>query len=376
MASSRTVEAAECRRCEGAAEIMGHGAGCKRDRNERGHSSRLVAGAVIEKTIGGPSSQPMAPGWALPHGGGRGRPPGLMNIHHLELFYYVARHGGISRAVQKMPYGIQQPAVSSQILQLEQDLGTKLFERNPFRLTPDGEELYAFVRPFFENLDAVASRLRKRTVPLLRLGASELVLRDHLPVVVERLGALQPEIRLALRSGYEPDLQAWVLDRQIDLAVTVMEGRPQPGIRCTRLMRLPLVLLVPRKSKIKSADQLWAQTLVEEPLISLPSFEPTTRLFQKSLQRRKVDWPTTIEASSLDMITSYVANGYGIGVSVALAAPPKSSLRVLPLDGFGTLDVVAMWRGEPTPIIRAVVEEGQRYVREAFPQWQCEDTLP
>ena len=35
-----------------------------------------------------------------------------MNIHHLELFYYVARYGGITEAVRNIPYGIQQPAVS------------------------------------------------------------------------------------------------------------------------------------------------------------------------------------------------------------------------------------------------------------------------
>lgn len=61
-----------------------------------------------------------------------------MNIHHLELFYYVATHGGISEAVRHMPYGIQQPAVSSQILQLEDDLGVKLFNRRPFQLTEAG----------------------------------------------------------------------------------------------------------------------------------------------------------------------------------------------------------------------------------------------
>ena len=86
-----------------------------------------------------------------------------MNIHHLELFYYVARHGGISRAVRNMPYGIQQPAVSSQILLLEEDLGAKLFERQPFKLTHEGEELYAFVRPFFDNLFPMAERLRKQS---------------------------------------------------------------------------------------------------------------------------------------------------------------------------------------------------------------------
>ena len=86
-----------------------------------------------------------------------------MNIHHLELFYYVARHGGISRAVRNMPYGIQQPAVSSQVLLLEEDLGAKLFERQPFRLTREGEELYAFIRPFFENLPAMGAKLRQQS---------------------------------------------------------------------------------------------------------------------------------------------------------------------------------------------------------------------
>ena len=61
-----------------------------------------------------------------------------MNIHHLELFYYVAKHGGIAAAVRKMPYGIQQPAVSGQIARLEEALGAKLFNRRPFSLLPAG----------------------------------------------------------------------------------------------------------------------------------------------------------------------------------------------------------------------------------------------
>src|SRR5215831_13159259 len=45
-----------------------------------------------------------------------------MNVHHLELFYYVAKHGGIMPAVRNIPYGIQQPAVSAQVAQLEEFL--------------------------------------------------------------------------------------------------------------------------------------------------------------------------------------------------------------------------------------------------------------
>src|SRR5215217_1652072 len=88
-----------------------------------------------------------------------------MNLHHVELFYYVARHGGISRALRHIPYGIQQPAVSGQILRLEQDLGAKLFERQPFRLTSEGQELYDFARPFYEHADAIAAQIRNRKEP-------------------------------------------------------------------------------------------------------------------------------------------------------------------------------------------------------------------
>jgi DNA-binding transcriptional LysR family regulator len=54
-----------------------------------------------------------------------------MNVHHLELFYYVARHGGVSAAARAMPYGIQQPAISAQILQLEasRETGLKWFKQ-------------------------------------------------------------------------------------------------------------------------------------------------------------------------------------------------------------------------------------------------------
>src|SRR2546430_6148088 len=85
---------------------------------------------------------------------------GAMNIHHLELFYYVARHGGITEAVRNIPYGIQQPAVSGQVAQLEEYLGVTLFQRRPFSLTQAGEKLYIFIQPFFANVDTVAAELQ------------------------------------------------------------------------------------------------------------------------------------------------------------------------------------------------------------------------
>src|ERR1700691_4307427 len=104
-----------------------------------------------------------------------------MNIHHLELFYYVARHGGISEAVRNIPYGIQQPAVSGQIAQLEEYLGATLYHRRPFSLTPAGEILYRFTERCVTGIDAMTSELQCGTTHQVRIGSSDVILRDHLP---------------------------------------------------------------------------------------------------------------------------------------------------------------------------------------------------
>ncbi len=104
-----------------------------------------------------------------------------MNVHHLELFYYVARHGGIMPAVRNIPYGIQQPAVSAQVAQLEEFLGVTLFQRRPFGLTTEGEKLYRFIEPFFGNLEKIAGELQGGQARHFRIGASTIILRDHMP---------------------------------------------------------------------------------------------------------------------------------------------------------------------------------------------------
>lgn len=299
-----------------------------------------------------------------------------MNVHHLELFYYVARHGGISRAARNMPYGIQQPAVSSQVLLLEEDLGTKLFERQPFKLTREGEDLYEFIRPFFGNLAATGEKLRKQSTPSLRIGASELVLRDYLPAVVERLRAQEPKLRLSLRSGFQAEMERWLLDREIDLAIVPLENKPPRRIRCLRLLRLPVVLLVHRKSKLKSAAQLWAREAIDEPLICLPPTEPMMKNFKDGLRRRQVDWPHSIEASSMGVVTRYVANGYGVGVSLGNTEVVKHrDVRELALDGFAPIEIAAFWGGEPSPLVRVVLEEAQRFVARHWPELAVADKL-
>ena len=290
----------------------------------------------------------------------------MLNPHHLELFYHVARHGGISRALRHIPYGIQQPAVSGQILQLEDGIGVKLFSRAPFRLTAEGEELFAFVRPFFENIDAVEARLRAGSAPTLRIGAAEPVLRDHLPSVLKTLRRAQPSLRLQLRSGYQSQLETWLLEHEIDLAITALESRPPASLRCQRLVRIPLVLLVPGRSRFRDAGQFWAQFRPEAPLISLPPTETIARHFELGLRRRHRTWAPTIVASSLETVARYVADGHGFGAGVADSRLPRG-VRALRLDDFPPIEIIALWIGRPPAIVQAALEAMGGYVAARWP---------
>src|SRR4051812_41793526 len=121
-----------------------------------------------------------------------------MNIHHLELFYYVARHGGVSAAARHIPYGVQQPAISAQVIRLEDDLGTALFTRRPFKLTKAGEELFQFIEPFFGKMEEMGRRLRGGGAMTLRIGALETVQREYLPRLLKAMRVRFPSLHFTL----------------------------------------------------------------------------------------------------------------------------------------------------------------------------------
>jgi len=281
-----------------------------------------------------------------------------MNIHHLELFYYVARHGGITEAVHNIPYGIQQPAVSSQIAQLEEFLGVTLFQRRPFALTPPGEKLFEFIHPFFSNLEKVAGELQGGRARHIRIGASTIVSREHLPELFRDVRKKFPGLKMSLREGYPAQFEDWLQRDEIDLAITLIEKKTASGIHSLALLELPLVLLVEKNSSIRSAEELWQRDKIDEPLICLPQGETVCRNFQQRLTTLGVDWFPGIEVTSLELIETYVANGLGTGVSLAL--PGKKNLprvRALPLHGFPPVIVGALWRGRKTPLLETFLSE-------------------
>jgi len=281
-----------------------------------------------------------------------------MNIHHLELFYYVAKYEGIVAACRQIPYGIQQPAVSAQVAQLEADLGVRLFERRPFRLTEAGQALYDYAAPFFGQLKETEQMLRGAMARKIRLAGLTEVMRDHVPSLLEKLRRKYPGLSVTLTEIDQRGAEQLILRGEADLAITVLESKLPPGFHSIMLAQLPLCLAIPADAPYRhAADALRAGAAGELPLISLPPHERLPRLFAGELAARKLRWKVDIEVSSGELIGTYVRHKLGAGLMVRRPGTIDGDLRYLALKGFPTLPIGMFWRGRLGEITQILVEE-------------------
>lgn len=288
-----------------------------------------------------------------------------MNVRHLELFFHVVKNRGISRAIGRMPFGIQQPALSEQIALLEDHLGGKLFDRRPFRLTPEGEQLYVSIRDFFENLDNVGEAVRVQRDPLFRIAADSALIDHYAQPVLVRFRKSCPEARLTLIAGKGEDAVRDLHSGDVDLSISTIEGKSTRGLVRQRLAARRLVLMVRKKSRVHSAAQFWHGGKMTEPLIAPTWSDGISQTFQQGLKRGHVSWPPRIVSSSIGTVAPCVAGGAGVGLAVQASYLTRhASVRVLPLAGFNPVYFCAYWKPENTTKLKPLITAIQDCVEE------------
>lgn len=280
-----------------------------------------------------------------------------MNVHQLELFYHVVLHQGVSQAAKALDK--EQPTLSKQINELEEQLHVKLYQRRPFKLTERGEVLFRGIEPFFRELPRLEEQVRGRDT--LRIGSSPIVLMDYLPAVEQQVRKQFPRLRLMLLDANQPQLSRWLDAREIDLAITLLPDDLPQKVFAQALVELPPVLLVPKNHPLKNAGELWAQPPISHKLICLASDELPCKKFQAELIRRGLEWRPEIEVGSLSLVEHYVEQGYGVGLSLQVPKRKLSAkLRMIELPGFPRLSLGMLWRDNEAGLLRSFREHVER----------------
>lgn len=190
-------------------------------------------------------------------------------LRQLRYFDALARHGHFGRAAEAS--AISQPALSMQIRELEEALGTPLFDRGARRvaLTHFGEDVAARVREILRGVEELGDLARAAQAGLagrLRIGVIPTIAPYLLPTLIGELTRQYPGLDLHVRETLTPRLIREMAEGRLDTAIVALPvsesalteidifaenfvlvrpaadaGKPVPGPAALREMRLLLL---------------------------------------------------------------------------------------------------------------------------------------
>lgn len=268
----------------------------------------------------------------------------MISLNPLEGFYMVAVHRSYARAARAFRYPISQPGVHQQVKKLEQALEVKLFERvgrGEMALTAAGRYLFAFVRPFFEQLPAVTRALAAQQFGgELRIEAGNLAIRQVLPAWVRRMRAARDDVAISLAECAFPDPER-LRSGACDLLVDFLPELP-PWCAGREVARATAWLVVPADRFEDAPPTL--DGLGDMPLVAYPAGTLHRRLQLDALPRPP---DQVLSASSADAILAFVAAGLGFSLIpwVEADGPRLGGVRARRFPE-ATFPLSAVWRAD------------------------------
>ncbi len=251
-----------------------------------------------------------------------------LNYHHLHYFWAVAREGNLTRAAQRLH--ISQSALSTQIRQLEEQLGQPLFTRRgrTLHLTESGRIALDYADTIVATGNELVGTLRdgrRDEREVLRVGAVATLSRNFQRAF---LGPLlgDPAVSLVLQSGSLTELLSRLRAHTLDVVLSNH--------------RVP-----------EDAEHAWRSRRVARQQVSLIG-PPRTQAF--AFPAELADVPLVLPSADHEFRTAFdvLCEERGLRLTVIAEADDMAMLRVLARE----LDAVALI---PAVVVRDELQNGR-----------------
>ena len=267
-----------------------------------------------------------------------------MNVtfRQLRLLEAVARHSSFTRASEELH--LTQPAVSTQIKQLEEQIGMPLFEQmgKKIFLTEAGKEIYAFSRAIaqqFRDIESVLDDMKgvKRGTLALTVTSTG---KYFAPYLLAAFLKRHPGTKVHLEVTNREEVVQHLHENIPDMAIM---GTPPDNIelQAQAFMQNPLVIIAPPDHPLVGVTRVPLSRLVEENFILRERGSGTRNAVERFFQQRGVKLNTSMEMSRNEAIKHAVMAGLGLGIV---------SLHVLEFEL--ALDRIAILSVEGFPIMK------------------------
>ena len=295
-----------------------------------------------------------------------------MELRHLRYFVTAARLQHFGRAAARL--SIVQPALSKQIRELEEELGTGLFERLPrgVRLTAAGQSFLRDAEALLRDAELAGRRARDAgagRTGQLRVGfVDTAIYHPVLPRIIQEFRHEFPAVQLELVQ--QPSIVQGELLRSGSLNVGFVFHPPSDlaTLATHPVLSEPIVLAVPRSHRLARARQVKLAELKDEAFVWIPrAVSPNFHDGIFAVCARHGFTPRVVQEGQTDLtILSLVAAGVGLSfcVASARARKPRDVALVKVTDLRMTVRLAAIWRtDDPNPALAHFIAVVRRCAR-------------
>jgi DNA-binding transcriptional LysR family regulator len=285
-------------------------------------------------------------------------------MRHMRIWRYVdevARAGSLRQAAGRL--NITASALQRRIQDVEDDLGTTLFERLPsgMRLTAAGEAFIRWVRSQASDLERVQSQIEDLAGlrrGLVRIACSQALAAFLLPQEIARFATAHPLVHFAVSVRDHQQAVTMLRDYEADLALVYQPDR-YPDLQPLMVVGQRLMAIMVADHPLAARKTLRLRDCAAYPLALLDRSFGGRQIVDGIMGGGSTRFDVRVEANSAEFLRNYVASTQAVTLQIELGALPDmlgSGLVARPVDDreqmHGSL-VLGQLRGRNLPIAAA-----------------------
>jgi DNA-binding transcriptional LysR family regulator len=248
-----------------------------------------------------------------------------------KLFIDAAEVGSLSKVA--LAYGTSQPHISRRISELERACGGRLFQRTGrgVTLTELGERIRPSVRAWMASTEQLANDVRASAgtpIGKVRVGSLPSTAHPLVSTLYKRLKERYPLIKLAVREGQGAQLETWLEDGSVDLAI-LYRTNSSPRSSDTHLVETSTYLVSAAGDPLTSKPTVSFSALHNLPLVLFCRPSSWRNHLEQVSAERGISLNVVLEADSLSLQTQIVSEGgiYALLGPYAIAAAKARRLQ-------------------------------------------------
>ncbi|MGH9858343.1 MAG: LysR family transcriptional regulator [Acidobacteriota bacterium] len=235
----------------------------------------------------------------------------------LRNFLELCRHGSFSRAAEKLHKS--QSGLSTQIAMLEDQAGTRFFDRSqrPLRLTETGLIFFHFATEILNKADELNRQLKEHTKGVageVRIAAIPSVGAFLLPEIIAEILKTSPKINLIISVQPASLVYEAVRQSKVDFAV-VLTDRPPEHLVVRRLRRERLCFVASKNHALAQNPNLTIAQLRSTPFVVGPAGGGYTGMINRLVEKKRAfTLPIAVRIAGFEGIKESVRAGLGLGI--------------------------------------------------------------